>query len=135
MARLVSSGWQTLGSLNTLLPVGLGLDQAGIDGKALAADQTFLDATAHHRLEQAAQQITLAETPVAVLREGRVIGHLAIEAKPTKPAISQVEVHLLAQPSFGANARAVTNQQHPDQQLGIDRRPTHRAIEWRQPNP
>src|SRR4029434_3579939 len=80
-------GWQTLGSLNTLLPVCLGPDQAGVDGKALAADQTFPDAAPHHRLEQAAQQITLAETPVPVLREGRVIGHLAIEAEPTKPAI------------------------------------------------
>ena len=85
--------------------------------------------------EQAAQQITLAETPMPVLREGRVIGHLTIEAKPTEPAISQVEVHLLAQSSFGADARAITNQQHPDQQLGIDRRPTYRAIEWRQSNP
>ena len=64
-----------------------------------------------------------------------MIGHLAIEAKPTEPAISQVEVYLLAQPSLGADARAITNQQHPDQQLGIDRRPTHRAIKWRQPNP
>src|SRR4029450_9182124 len=62
-------GWQTLGSLDTLLPVGLGLDPAGIAGKALAANQTFPDAAAHHRLEQAAQQITLAETPVPVLRE------------------------------------------------------------------
>jgi hypothetical protein len=34
-------GRQTFGSLDTLLPIGLGLDQAGIDGKALAADQTF----------------------------------------------------------------------------------------------
>jgi hypothetical protein len=50
-ARLVSSGGRPLGSLETLLPVGLGLDQAGIDGKALAADQTFSDAAAHHRLE------------------------------------------------------------------------------------
>ncbi len=47
------------------------------------ADQTFPDAAAHHRLEQAAQQITLAETPMPVLREGRVIGHLTIEAEPT----------------------------------------------------
>src|SRR5262245_66339167 len=55
-------GRQTLGSLDALLPVGLGLDQAGIDGKALAADQTFLDAAASQRLEQAAQPYTHEES-------------------------------------------------------------------------
>jgi hypothetical protein len=32
-----------------------------------------------HRLEQSPQQIAVAETAMAVLREGRMIGHLAVE--------------------------------------------------------
>jgi C-terminal processing protease CtpA/Prc len=35
------------------------------------------------------------------------------------------------QPPFGANAVAIANQQHPDEQLGINRRPTGRAVKWR----
>ena len=107
MARPGGLGRQPLLALDTLLPVGVRLDQAGIDRKAFAADQTLPDAAPQHRLEQAPQQIALAETAMPVLREGRMIGHIAIEPKPTKPAISQIEVDLLAQPPLGANAEAI----------------------------
>jgi len=46
--------------------------------------------------------------------------------------ISEVEVDLLAQPSFRADAEAVADDQHPDHQLGIDRRPPEMAVEARQ---
>jgi hypothetical protein len=59
-----------------------------------------------------------------------VVRHLAVEAKPTEPAVSEVQVNFLAQPPFGTNAVAVANQQHPDEQLGINRRPASRAIKW-----
>src|SRR4029078_2993502 len=52
-----------------------------------------------------------------------------------EPAVGEVQVNLLAQPPFGANAVAVANQQHPDQQFGINRRPARRAIKWRQMAP
>jgi hypothetical protein len=52
------------------LAVGVGGDQAGVDGEALAADQAFGHAAAHDGLEQLAQQIALAEAAVAVLGEG-----------------------------------------------------------------
>jgi hypothetical protein len=55
----------------------VGPDQAGVDGKPFAADKPFLDATLQHGLEQPPQQVAVAETAVPVLREGRVIGHLA----------------------------------------------------------
>ena len=42
-----------------------------------------------------------------VLGEGRVVRHLAGEAEPTEPAVSEVQVNLLAQPPLGTNAVAV----------------------------
>ncbi len=59
-----------------------------------------------------------------ILGEGRVVRHLAIEAELVEPAVGEVQVHLLAQPPFGANAKAVANKQHPDESLlfGIVRR-------------
>src|SRR5215217_147077 len=58
-----------------------------------------------------------------------MIRHLAVEAQTTKPAVRQVEVHLLAQPPLRADAEAVADDQHPDQQLRVDRRPPHLAVE------
>jgi hypothetical protein len=45
-----------------------------------------------------------------ILGEGRVVWHLAIEAKPTEPAVDEVQVYLLAQPPFGTDAAAIANQ-------------------------
>lgn len=56
-----------------------------------------------------------------VLREGGVIRHIAIQTQATKPAIGDVEIHFLAQPALGADAHAVSNDQHPDHQLRINR--------------
>jgi hypothetical protein len=64
-----------------------------------------------------------------------VLWHLAVEPEPTEPAVSEVQVNLLAQPTFGTNAVAIANQQHPDQQFGINRRPANRAVKWRQVAP
>ena len=61
-----------------------------------------------------------------------MVRHLAVEAEPAKPAVGEVQVNFLAQPPFGTNAVAVANQQHPDQQFGINRRPAGRAVKWRQ---
>ena len=58
-----------------------------------------------------------------------MIGHLAIETQSTKPAVRQVEVHLLAQPPLGADAEAIADDQHPNQQLRVDRWPAHLAVE------
>ena len=40
---------------NIALTVAIGLDQAGIDGESLAADQTSLDARPHHALKHATE--------------------------------------------------------------------------------
>jgi len=62
------------------LPVGVGPDQAGIDGEALTANQSFFDAAPHCRLEQLTKEIAVPETPVAVLGEARVIRNVALSS-------------------------------------------------------
>ena len=57
-----------------------------------------------------------------------MIGNVAVEPQPTEPAIGQIEVDLLAQPTLRANAEAVADDQHPDHQLGIDRGPARLAV-------
>jgi hypothetical protein len=114
------------------LPVGVGLDHAGVDREALATDQPLVDAALHGRLEHLAQQIALAETAVPVLREGRVIRHRTIETEPAEPAVAEVQVNFLAQPPLRADAKAVADDQHPDHQLRVDRRPSHFAVKRRQ---
>src|SRR5690242_5584288 len=59
----------------------------------------------------------------------KVIGHFTVEIQSTKPAIRQVKVHLLAEPPLRADAEAVADDQHPDQQLRIDRWPPRLAVE------
>jgi len=69
---------------------------------------------------------------IAAKGEHRVVRHLAIKPEPIEPAVGEIQVNLLAQPPFGTNAVAVPNQQHPDQQVRINRRPASRAVKRRQ---
>src|SRR5215207_8146665 len=77
---------------------GVGLDQTGIDSKALAADQPLIEASLQDGLEQAPQQIAVAKAAVPVLRKGRMIGYITVEPEPAKPAIGEVQMDLFAQP-------------------------------------
>jgi hypothetical protein len=61
-----------------------------------------------------------------------VVGDLAVQPQAAEPAIGEVEMDLLAEPPLRADPQAVAHQQHPDHQLGIDRRPADRAVERRQ---
>jgi hypothetical protein len=47
--------------------------------------------------------------------------HVPLKTQAAEPAVSQVEVHLLAQAALRSNAEAVAHDQHPQHQLGIDR--------------
>jgi len=67
-----------------------------------------------------------------VLGEGRMVGHVTVEPEAAEPAVCQVEVNLFAQAPLRADAEAVTDQQHPDHQLGGDRGTPDRAVERRQ---
>src|SRR5580693_8292978 len=57
-----------------------------------------------------------------------MIGYMAVETETTKPAIGQIEMGFLAQAALGADAKAITDDQHPDHELGIDRWATYRAV-------
>ena len=57
-----------------------------------------------------------------------MIGDIAVEPQSTEPAIGQIEVDLLAQPTRRTNAEAVADDQHLHHQLGIDRGPPDVAI-------
>lgn len=58
-----------------------------------------------------------------------MIGHLVIQPQPTEPAARQVEVHLQAKTSFGADAHHIANHQHPQDELWINRREAYAAVE------
>ena len=88
-----------------------------------------MQAALDHSLEQVPKDIALSEPTMPVAREGRVIRHLAVEAKPAEPAIGKVEMNLLAQPPLRPDAHAVAHDQHPHHQLRINRRPADGAVE------
>src|SRR6202011_3871490 len=71
MVRLL--GGRPLATRHATLAVGVGLDHAGIDREALAADQPLGDAALYGRLKHLAQQVAVAEAAVPVLREGRMV--------------------------------------------------------------
>jgi hypothetical protein len=50
-----------------------------IDGKPVAAHQSFGHAAFHRRLEQSTQQVALTKTPMSVLRERRMVRHFTIQ--------------------------------------------------------
>jgi len=103
-----------------VLLVCIGLDQAGVDGHSLAADQTFLDAARDGRFEQVSQQLTIAKPAMTVLGEGGMIRDPVAQIEAAEPAICQVQMHLFAQPPLRPDAEGIAHQQHSDQQLGTD---------------
>jgi hypothetical protein len=60
--------------------------------------------------------------------ERRMVRNLVVEIELAEPAVSKVQRHFLAQPALMTDAIAVTDQEHPDHQLGIDRGPAHVAV-------
>ena len=66
-ARPVASGGNPFSPSMPFLPIGIRLDQTGIDRKGFAADQTLCDAALQDRLKDASQQIALAEAAMPVL--------------------------------------------------------------------
>jgi hypothetical protein len=49
-----------------------------------------------------------------------VVGHIAFKPELAEPAIGEIEVNFLAEPPLGPDAKAIADQQHPDQQFGVD---------------
>ena len=111
-----------------VLFVRISLGQAGIHSKLLTAHQSLSDAPSHSRLEQMAQQIAIAETTVSVFGERRMVRHPISQIEAAEPAICKVQMNFFAEPAFGPNAKAISNQQHADKQFRINRRPAGVAI-------
>jgi hypothetical protein len=78
------------------LTVGIGFDQAGINGEALAADQTSLDARSHHALKHTTEDIALTEALIAGARERRVVWYGIFQAQLAEPPIGQINLNLAA---------------------------------------
>ncbi len=50
-----------------------------------------------------------------------MVGHGALQSQAAEPAIGEVQMYLVAQPSLGPDAHAVADDEHPDHQLRVDR--------------
>ena len=79
-----------------------------------------------------AQEIAVAEAAVPIDRECRVVGYRVVQIEAAEPAVSKMQLDLLAQSPLEADAVAVADQQHPEHEFGIDRRTADFAIEGRQ---
>src|SRR5262249_9389196 len=80
-------------------------------------------------LEHMPKGITLAKAAMPIDRERRMVRHLVVEIEATEPAIGKVKLHFLAQPALRTDAVAVADNQHPDHEFGVDRRPADLAVE------
>ncbi len=115
-----------------VVAAGVSLQDAGVHREALAAHQPGAHAALHRGLEHMAEDVALAEAAVPVLGKAGVVGHRVLQAEPAEPPVGQVQFNLLAQPALRADAEAVSHDQHPDHQLGVDRGPADRAVEGRE---
>ena len=117
--------------------VGVSLNQAGVDRKALTADKTGCNTGPDDPLEYEPEDPVIAETLIARPREHRVIWNFVLDAKPAEPAISKVDLHLAAERSFRTDRKHIADDQHTYHQHRINRRSAKRRIVRRQlrPNP
>ena len=112
------------------LPTGIGLDHAGIHCGAFTAHQSGLDAPFQYLLKHKTECFSFPEASEAVFRESRVVRDLVFDAQTAKPAIGQVQFHFFAQTAFRADTQAVTDEQHANRQLQLDRGSSHMAVLW-----
>ena len=87
-------------------------------------------ASRHSRLEQMTQQITVAETAVPVLRKRRMIRHRIRKVEAAEPAVGKVEMNFFTKATLRSDTQTVPHHQHPDQELGINRRAASMAVEF-----
>ena len=58
-----------------------------------------------------------------------MIWDLIRQVEVAEPMLYKVQTDLFTQSPSGSNAKAISHQQHPDQQLGANRRATRVAVE------
>ncbi len=115
-----------------VIAAGIGFNDTGIHRKAFTLDQAGIHARTYHSLEDLAQNVAVTKATMAIDRERRVIRRLVIEIEAAKPPVREMQFNLLAQLPLGADAVTIADDQHPDHQFGINRRPTNLAVERRQ---
>ena len=74
------------------------------------------------------ENTALAKPAVPVLGECGVIRDGIFQAQPAEPAVGQIQMDFFAKPALGADAEAVTDDQHPDHQLRINGWPASVAV-------
>src|SRR5579863_665773 len=112
-----------------MIAAGVGLHHARIHREAFALDEARDHAGCNYALENMAQDLALTEAAEPVHRERRVVRNLVVEIELAEPAVGKMQGHFLAQLALMTNAIAVTDQEHTDHQLGIDRGPANVAVE------
>lgn len=55
---------------------------------------------------------------------------MILDAELAKPSISQIDLHLGAEPTLGTKCKYVAQDQHPDHEHRINRRPASVGVEW-----
>jgi hypothetical protein len=100
-----------IGPSSRALLVGIGSNQTGIDRKGSPVDQPFGHAAPDRGLEQLSQQIAVPEAAMPILGEGRVVRHLAVEAEPTEPTVSEVQVNPLRTADVPIECRSSSSSQ------------------------
>jgi hypothetical protein len=111
-----------------VIAAGIGLQHTGVDREALALDQPHRHRRPHHALEDVTQQITLAEATQTVLGKRRMVRNLVVEVELAEPPVGQMQLDFLTELALRADAIAVADDEHSDDQFGIDRRPADVAV-------
>src|SRR6202165_97371 len=104
------------------LLIGVGRNQARINCKTFAANQTGCDASLDDALEHAAKNLSLTEALVAGTRERRMIRDSILEAELAEPPIGKVHLHFTTDQPLRTNRKDIPHDEHPDHQFRIDRR-------------
>jgi hypothetical protein len=79
-------------------------------------------------IEHSAQGIALTEALVPRTAEDRMIGNLVLDAELAKPPVGEIDPHLSANSTLGADCEHVADDQHPDHER---RRPQRSATRQR----
>ena len=77
-----------------------GFEQCPVHREVVVGDQPLHLRLSQHGLEELGRDLTFQQ-PVAVLREGRVVPHRIVHAKPREPAEQKIELNPLHQLTLG----------------------------------
>ena len=108
--------------------VGVGLDETAVHRHVLALHQASFHATGDDLLKDLLKQIRFLESSMPVLGKRGVMRNLLIEAQSGEPSPRQMHAQLFHQFPFARDPVEVADQQHAQQQFGIDRWPSRVAV-------